>query len=711
MLVGLALLASITASVEAEPSGAAVQAPAPGDIAAVQRTDWGLATFGQARSVARFSALGWAVEEVDGVVYAGGNFLDVTNGARTERQPYLAGFAVGTGVWNESFRPTVGGPVLALEAAPDGGLFVGGEMDEWNGETIGALAKIDPATGQLWPGWRTRVYGGTSVVRDISLGPDGWLYVAGTFTTASDAGDPRTVYNVIRLDPDTGAIDWSWLPQTQGGAVWGVSASHIRPTVYLAGWNNVMAGQQVIGVDAADGNRVTWSTFEANFPCCDHMYDVQATPFGTVAVAGEQHGFYVFDENQNMRLLAAHVTSFDSRFQASNVRRGGDYQDIELAGDVFYASCHCWGSHTTALGFLNTYSGDLARVAGTHTGSVSSTIAYDARTGVRDQSFNPYMAGDIGGWGVLVASDGCVWIAGGINAVGPPGQQRPGRDLARLCAEGFDPGVDLAAPATCRAQVAPDLVTVTWDGVDGATDYVISRSVDGGRVFWRGRSVERTFVDTSRTGDLVYTVGGRDANQRLGPVTQCATQIVNRPVDPVSAPTGCVARIQGDAVAVSWNAVAEAASYVVYRSVDGGTDHWRGVSDTTSFTDTSRRGTLEYAVAAKAADRRRSDRAACVTEVVPEPDPEPIPEVAACAVTQGGGPNQISVTWDRVDDANAAYVIYRSVDDSQPFWRGRVDGTSFDDTLRTGAIEYFVAVKIDDERSERTACTPRVRGQ
>ncbi|MEM7295369.1 MAG: hypothetical protein AAF330_01890, partial [Pseudomonadota bacterium] len=45
-------------------------------------------------------------------------------------------------------------------------------------------------------------------------------------------------------------------------------------------------------------------------------------------------------------------------------------------------------------------SGDLARVAGTHTGSVSSTIAYDARTGVRDQSFNPYMAGDIGGWGV-----------------------------------------------------------------------------------------------------------------------------------------------------------------------------------------------------------------------------------------------------------------------------------------------------------------------
>lgn len=56
--------------------------------------------------------------------------------------------------------PQVEKAVMSIEPAPDGDLFVGGEIDRWNGKAIGALAKIDPQTGELDTSWQTRVYGG-----------------------------------------------------------------------------------------------------------------------------------------------------------------------------------------------------------------------------------------------------------------------------------------------------------------------------------------------------------------------------------------------------------------------------------------------------------------------------------------------------------------------------------------------------------------------
>ena len=685
--------------------------PSAADVVAVQRTNWGLATFGETNAVGNFDALGWAVEEINGVVFAGGNFLDVTNGVSTVRQPYLATFATSTGVHIPAFTPQVGGPVLALEAAPDGGLFVGGEMGQWNGQTIGALAKIDPITGELWPGWNTRLYGGTSVVRDMNLGPDGWLYVGGTFTTASDSNNPQTVHNVVRIDPETGDIDWSWIPVTDGGGVWGVSASYTQPTVYVVGWNNVKNGQQVVGLNSTDADQVTWSNFVMNYPCCDHVFDVQATPHGTVFVVGEQHGAYMYDENNNMSLMVSHTTSYDSRYQATNTRRGGDYQDIEMVGDVLYATCHCWGSHSTGFGEPPVaYSRDMANSGGTHTGSVNSVIAYDARTGVRDQSFNPYMAGDIGGWGVLEASDGCLWIAGGINAVGVAGSQAPGRDLVRLCDQD---GPDAAAgPATCTATLTGDSVSVTWDTVVGAIDYVVYRTVDGGNPAWRGRTATAPFTDTNRDAELVYSVSSRDPGGVKSTPTTCATEVVEVPVEQLAAPTNCVATIaDGADVTVTWDAVAGASDYIVYRTVDGGTQFWRGATSDLSFTDSNRDAQLTYYVAAKSPDLDRSDRAECQTvDDAPPPEPQEIQPVASCSVVGGAADvADLTVSWPVVAEADPLYIIYRTVDGGNQFWRGRTNGTSFNDVSRKGEIEYFVAVKVGNDTSTRTACTPKIQ--
>jgi hypothetical protein len=671
-----------------------------------------------ARTIDRFDSLGWAVEEIDGVVFAGGRFQEVTNGTDTGQQPFLAAFAMSTGAWLPSFDPAVGGPVLALERSPDGGLFVGGELDEWNGQEIGALAKIDPDTGDLWPGWSTRLYGGSSVVRDLSLGPDGWLYVAGTFETASDANNPQPVDGIVRMSPETGDIDWSWIPTTGGGSVWGVAASYTQPTVYIVGWDNVMNGHQAVGVSTTDPTQVVWDSFVMNYPCCSHMYDVQPTPYGTVMVVGEQHGAYVYDENNGMALMISHATSWDSRYQDTTTRRGGDYQDIELIGDRLYASCHCWGSHSSAPGPAPLpYSGNLANVGGTHTGLVSAVIAYDAQTGARDQNFNPYMSGDIGGWGVLGASDGCLWIAGGINAVGQPGSQAPGRDLVRLCDENGPTPPPVPAPATCLATINGDTVTVTWDTVDVAVDYVIYRTVDGGNQSWRGRTTSAPFVDTNRDAELAYYVAARNVAELKSDRTLCTTDVIVDPPEPIEPPADCVATINGDDIAVAWSAVDGAAEYVVYRSVDGGTQYWRGRTSTTTFADTNRDNQLTYYVTAKRADGERSDRAPCQTvDETQPPEPVVIDPVASCSVAiDPADPTRADVTWTGVgpqgDDAvDPLYVIHRSVDGGTQFWRGRTGETSFADDLRAGEIVYFVEVKAGNDRSTTTTCQPAIQG-
>ncbi len=690
-------------------------------VVAEQQTNWGLDTFGESRSVADFSSLGWALEEIDGAVYSGGNFLNVTNGERTESQPYLASFRTTTGKWVEDFRPEVGGPVLALEAANDGALFVGGEMDTWNGQQVGALAKIDPATGELIAGWNTRIYGGNATVRNLSLESDGWLYVVGSFTTASDANNPQTVRNVVRMNPDTGAIDWSWLPQLEGGgdfdvsgSVWGVAVSKTQPVVYLAGWFQTPNGEAAVGISSTDASQIVWDEFEMNYRCCDKMYDVETTTHGTVFFVGEQHGAYMYDENNNMALMINHVTSYNTDYQDGPTRRGGDYQDVELVGDTLYATCHCWGSQSSSTELINLDNWNLANVdTAEHTGRVSAVIAYDAATGVRDQSFNPYMAGDVGGWAVHGASDGCVWVTGGINAVGEPGSEAPGRDLVRLCdADGGSPA-DVPAPASCVATTVGSTITVTWDGVNSAQDFVIYRNVDGGVDKWRGVSTATEFVDTNRDATLLYSVAARlDGRKSAKTVCSNATGEPDPNALP-AAPASCSFVREGDDVNVSWEASPDAENYIVYRSVDASRQYWRGATAELTFVDSNKQDVaLTYFVVSKSETRMRSEATPCEEgNDVPPPPPEPVTPVASCEVTQDAqDPNSVEITWPAIGDLSAEYVIYRSVDGGTQFWRGKTSETSFADTLRAGSIEYFVDVKLDKQRSVRVACVSPVEG-
>ena len=695
--------AFLTSLLSASPASAEFEAP--------QRSAWGLAgPETTSNAIRNFSALGWTVEESNGYMYVGGKFQNVTNGNQTASQPNLARFSL-SGVWDPTFTPTVARPILSITNTPDGNLLVGGEQNIFNGQDVGSLTKIDPATGAVVPGWGLKLTGSTNVVREVTIEADGWGYAVGSFTFARYGGVATPVTNIVRFNPTTGQPDTSWTPSLNGGG-WDVSVSRVNNSVYIAGWFTQAAGASVlgaVGISTSNDTTVTWDDFPGNHPnnagTWYRQYGIEATEQGHVWVAGEQHAVWVLDEQNNYALIKNHITNCHLTLQNGDcTRRGGEFQEIERIGDRIYVTCHCWGHHATGdgpdpIGYARLDL--LAPGEAVITGSVSGIVAYNVATGDRDQGFNPYMAGDIGGFGVAQASDGCLWTTGGFNAVGNPaaGPQTPGRDLVRLCDGGGQ--VQLEAPASCSWVLDGATIDVSWPAANGATDYVIRRSVNGGTQHWRGKVSGLSFRDTNTSGNIVYYVESKSRNTSSSR-TQCSFGGNNNPLE---APQSCSAVEANGSIDVTWPAANGATDYIVRRSVNGGTQHWRGKVSGLSFKDTSRSGTLAYYVESKSISGESSTRTQCSFDANPI-TPQP---VASCTATVGANPNTVAISWPSVAEASR-YVIYREVNAGNRFWRGAVDAPaiSFNDTLRDGNIEYFVAAKFGNTFTPAVACSPVV---
>lgn len=683
-------------------------APASAELAPPQATAWGLATEGDTDNLDRWDALGWATEQVGGMMLVGGKFLEVTNGSQAVDQPWIAAFDAGSGQVLPWWRPASGGAVLAIENSNDGGVFIGGEMNTWNGQQLGALVKIDPETGDAWPGFTSRVFGGNSVVRDIRLEADGWLYVVGNFTTASDGGNPQAVQGAIRMNPTTGVIDWDWLPAVEGGGVWGVSVSPNRPEVYLAGWFESVEGLSntdgFVGVSSTDGSVLRDRSSVPYNTCVDlcssyfRLYDVIATEFGQVWLVGEQHALFIFDET-DLTLDRMHWTGCDLSQQPDCVRRGGEFQELERSGNRIYGSGHFWGSHRSDTDVLiHTLQPQIATQTGEGTGRVSAVAAYDASTGIRDQSFDPHMSGDAGGFGLAVASDGCLWVTGGIDQVGEIGSQVAARDLVRLCDEA-GPGPDpqpnptAPAPASCSATVNGTTVAVAWTVPTFATDVVVYRAIDEGSAFWRGRVAApgTSFSETAVDGSVnTYEVRAKYPTGTFSQPALCEPAIdLTAPVaDDVAAPATCSAVNVGTEASLSWTASPGATDYRVFRSVDGAASFWRGLTSTTTFDDTLRSGgPHDYTVEARGASGVWSASTACSPTLDPtNGGAGNVPAPTTCVASNDGV--EASITW--IASAGAQdYRVFRSVDGGQSFWRGLNSATSFDDTLRTSGDHVY----------------------
>ena len=198
-----------------------------------------------------------------------------------------------------------------------------------------------------------------------------------------------------------------------------------------------------------------------------------------------------------------------------------------------------------------------------------------------------------------------------------------------------------AAPSNLSASINGDSIDLSWDAVADATSYKVYR--DSSLI---ASPTTNAFTDTTLAdGTYLYEVSAvDDAGESTSKASVNAT--VNN--EPPTAPTNLSASINGDSIDLSWDAVADATSYKVYR------DSSLIASPTTNaFTDTTLAdGTYLYEVSA-VDDAGESTSKASVNATVNN-EPPTAPTNLSASVN---GSN-VNLSWDTVADATS-YNVYR----------------------------------------------------
>lgn len=148
-------------------------------------------------------------------------------------------------------------------------------------------------------------------------------------------------------------------------------------------------------------------------------------------------------------------------------------------------------------------------------------------------------------------------------------------------------------------------LVVSWDAVEGISNYIIYRKIDGGEWIKVGTSTTTTFTDSTMPSGTfcTYTVACADAAgtavSTYGVYTKGAESYKDRPI--------LTAISNGDgSVTVTWQSVDTAIKYKVLRQIgdDISADGWKTIATTanTSYTDTSVKNAEKYTYTVCACD-------------------------------------------------------------------------------------------------------------
>jgi len=153
----------------------------------------------------------WTPHILDGTVYAittvgdtvvvGGSFTEATDASRQARfrRHHLLAFRARDGQMSR-LEARLDGPVHALAPGPDGTVYVGGSFRTVNGVGQRGVTQLRLDTGERVPGFRAATNWGT--VRTLAHRGK-WVYIGGTFSSVN--GEPRA--GLARLDATSGAVD------------------------------------------------------------------------------------------------------------------------------------------------------------------------------------------------------------------------------------------------------------------------------------------------------------------------------------------------------------------------------------------------------------------------------------------------------------------------------------------------------------------------
>lgn len=425
-------------------------------------TNWGVNGLGAGPSSTEGSNEVSAFAEVGDTVVVGGNFTRVqktASGGGQQSQAYLAAFARDSAEWVPGFRPTFNNQVKALATLPGNRVAVGGFFSQVNGQPVPGLVVLNATTGQIDPGFTTRLInylsGGTVAVRALEV-HDGWLYIGGTFTHATNGGAEVYGRNAVRVSVTDGAPDPSWNPEFNGTVV-SVDVAAAGDRAYFAGFFSTSRSRpadKAAAVSTTDTSLTPWPVVFSSRAAGRTGYQQAVLEVdGRVWLGGSEHSLVSYDR-ATLQPLSSNIT-----------KAGGDFQALATDGNAVYGGCHC---------FETTYSGvttwpDVG-TQWTSADAIYAAGAWSTSTGDHLPGFNPNLntRGGAGAWALFVDSRGQLWEGGDITYSQRAGGVRQwSGGFVRFAQRDVTPP---PTPANLQVTANASATTVTWEAPSSTAD-------------------------------------------------------------------------------------------------------------------------------------------------------------------------------------------------------------------------------------------------
>ena len=220
------------------------------------------------------------------------------------------------------------------------------------------------------------------------------------------------------------------------------------------------------------------------------------------------------------------------------------------------------------------------------------------------------------------------------------------------------------APTQLAAQaLSASSIRLSWNAVTGATGYRVYRSATSAGTYTQVGTAQGTgFTDTGLSPNTTYYYKVAAYNT-AGESAQAGPASATTLADPPVAPTQLAAQaLSASSIRLSWNAVAGATGYRVYRSATAdGVYTEIGTTMGTSYTDVGLKANTVYfyRVAAynAAGTSQQVGPVSAVTHSLPAPQ-----NVTARPLSS----TEIRVRWDALAGADG-YTVYRSMTFNGPF--------------------------------------------
>ena len=239
---------------------------------------------------------------------------------------------------------------------------------------------------------------------------------------------------------------------------------------------------------------------------------------------------------------------------------------------------------------------------------------------------------------------------------------------------------------------------LTWKAVKGADKYYIYRSTDGKNFKYYNETDEAGYTNYSTNIGTTYyykvravkTIDGNDHKSDFSAVRsiQCRPAAVNL----------SISRSYGKPK-LTWDAVADADKYWIYRSTDGKNFKYYDTTTKTSYINSGAafNTTYYYKVkAVKVVNGRNvvsgSGSAKSVITALAKP---------SVSITTSDGKPYIS--WDAVDGATG-YYVFRSTDGKNYSVLGYTTRTNYTNTASNAGTTYYYKVKADNSNTKTAIC-------